>query len=83
VRPRRDGDGRASGGAGGRVADHCWCYALAAITAAAGGARGYNASTACHEGINLCVHGAMETGKRAAEQAAASLITAGVTRSRL
>jgi len=38
---------------------------------------------ACHEGINPCVHGAMETGERAAEQAAASLITAGVTRSRL
>jgi monoamine oxidase len=28
---------------------------------------------ACHEGINPCVHGAMETGERAAEQAAASL----------
>lgn len=37
------------------------------------GGRLFFCGEACHEGINPCIHGAMETGQRAAEEAAASL----------
>ena len=40
------------------------------------------AGEACHEGVNPCIHGAMETGERAAERAAV-LIDADSVRSRL
>ena len=41
------------------------------------------AGEACHEGVNPCIHGAMETGEKAAERAAAVIASQGGARSKL
>ena len=41
------------------------------------------AGEACHEGVNPCIHGAMETGEKAAERAAAVIASQGGAWSKL